>query len=290
MKGLCVLLCAVLCAALLSAGVPLYAKDKGKGKDAAAGAAGGIKLDAQSDAKLKGALRFVARVQMWGGKIDRKDFNAICRALDDKKVWAEASTQIAYMAAEQSKASGGPYAAPQDWLKFLFDNLPAILEMIKTLISLFSQMMPPDAVLYANMDATLGTGWALLELKEPDTVWAITDVATPPAADLAAGVPSVGPSVPAGVPVALCAARGPLRAAAVAVARAAPLRRVAGAVAAARPLRRVAGAIAAARPLRRVAGAIAAARPLRRVAAAVGAVRPLRRVAGAFGGPLCGCP
>ena len=136
MKGLLMLL-----ACLIS--LPAIAADKSPaGKTtvvAQAGPFAGGKVMGQQDRDHCWlAIRLAARVQCRKGAITRDQRDAIFAGTDDKECYAMMCEHVQDMVTQQVSAGASGPAASGGWLAWIMANWQSILQMILTIIPLFS--------------------------------------------------------------------------------------------------------------------------------------------------------
>ena len=149
-------------------------------------------LNGQQSANCRSQIRWAARVTLWRGEITRADFNAYQSVLDKPAAAQELTEQIAYSMAQECSATGKkPAFTPGGFLQWILDNWPAIMQMIQTLIGLFSQAELPDAPALVDSDPGPFTFCAWPAIFHPQgTCTAETCTPAPPAPPVTAAPPA----------------------------------------------------------------------------------------------------
>lgn len=104
---------------------------------------GGKVMSSKDKSNCKLAIRLAARLQHIKGKITRDQMQTVMRATEIKDAWPVVTDSIQDMVLEDQGLKG-KLRGPGEWLQWLLDNFPAILDMIMKIIALFSQNLPLD--------------------------------------------------------------------------------------------------------------------------------------------------
>lgn len=111
------------------------------------------KLDATQARACTAQIRWVARVKLWQGQLNRADFIKVQAAIDNPDATAELSEQIAYEMAAEAKAVGKkPGFDPGGFFQWILDHWPQIWAMIQALLQALSQNLPANGPTIAELD------------------------------------------------------------------------------------------------------------------------------------------